>query len=124
MNIYERIQAIAQAQNITISELESELSLGNGTIGKWNQSIPKVDKLYLVAKFFEVPLESFLSELPNASIYSNIYIQKYSKLSADDQAEINANIDYKYKRAFTDATATSSTYQNGKKATTSKRNIG
>ncbi len=43
--IVERIRKEAAAQNKTIARLEREAGLGNGTIRKWNDNIPSVEKL-------------------------------------------------------------------------------
>ncbi len=61
MTLYERIQLYAKNEKISISKIEKECGLGNGTIGKWKDSIPKSDKLYDVAKYLNKTVEYFLT---------------------------------------------------------------
>ncbi len=44
-------------RGISITMLEIELGLGNGTIGKWDKSAPSSDKLARVADFFDVSVD-------------------------------------------------------------------
>jgi transcriptional regulator with XRE-family HTH domain len=58
----EKIKRLCQEQNISISKLEKECGLGNGTIGGWANSSPSAHNLKLVADYFQKPLEYFLEE--------------------------------------------------------------
>lgn len=60
--IFEKIKALCEEQNITISKLEQELGFGNGTIGKWKSVNPTVGKLSAVADFFKVPVDFFFKD--------------------------------------------------------------
>lgn len=60
--IYEHIKHLCEERNISIYKLEKELNFSNGTISKWQQSVPTVDKLQRVAIFFRLPLEYFLNK--------------------------------------------------------------
>jgi len=59
MNYYEKIKTLCAEHNIKISALEKELGLGNGTISKWKNSVPKHDNLQKIADFFGVTVDSF-----------------------------------------------------------------
>jgi transcriptional regulator with XRE-family HTH domain len=54
--LYENIQNIASGKTISIAELEKRAGLSNGTIGKWRDSMPKIDSLIKVAKVLDVGL--------------------------------------------------------------------
>lgn len=54
--LYENIQNIASEKGISIAELEKRAGLSNGTIGKWRDSMPKIDSLIKVAKVLDVGL--------------------------------------------------------------------
>lgn len=58
--IYENIKAICEEKNISISALEKKAALGNGTIGKWRDSKPKVDTLAKVAGVLNVSLSRLM----------------------------------------------------------------
>ena len=59
--LFENIVKAAERANITISAIEKACGFGNGTIGKWKTSIPKVDKLHKVAQLLGKPIEYFLT---------------------------------------------------------------
>ena len=59
--IFENIQALCREKRITVSRLERETGLGNGTVCRWRQSDPTVTRLKLVADYFGVTLESLLT---------------------------------------------------------------
>ena len=47
---------------ITIAELERKAKLGNGAIGKWKKSSPRVDSLRKVADYFGCTVDELLAE--------------------------------------------------------------
>lgn len=61
MTVYDYVKTLADERKVTISKVESECGLGNGTIKSWTSSFPKLDKIYPVAQFFDMPLEYFLT---------------------------------------------------------------
>ena len=60
--IYENIERLVKKKGISISKLENECGLGNGTIKLWKTSSPTVVNLQKVANYFGVPLGYFLEE--------------------------------------------------------------
>lgn len=60
--IFENIKKLAVEKGISITNLEKEAGLGNGTIGKWQISIPKTDKLAAVAGILGVTVDELISE--------------------------------------------------------------
>ena len=56
--LYEKISGLCAERGITVSRLESELGLGNGTIGKWRTSTPTLQNIKRVADYFGVPIDS------------------------------------------------------------------
>jgi len=59
--IFESIRKLCQKMGISISELERETGLGNGTICRWKQCDPTVSKLKRVADYLGVSLDSLAS---------------------------------------------------------------
>lgn len=118
MTLYERIQLCAKNEKVSIPTIEKECGLGNGTIGKWKDSVPKADKLYAVAKFLNKTVEFFLTgeeakcgnnnhniltnsinESPNSVLYINDHtfalskqelelIIKYREMNIKEQADL------------------------------------
>lgn len=60
--VYENVKKICDKKGINISQLEKEAGLGNGTIGGWRNSAPRVDSLQAVAKVLKVKMEKLLQE--------------------------------------------------------------
>ncbi len=50
----ERICELCEKRGLSINALEKQLNIGRGTISRWNQNKPSIDKVALVAEFFGV----------------------------------------------------------------------
>lgn len=57
LSIVERIKSLCENQGITISFLEKKLGLGNGTIRRWDNTLPSGSKLNDTAKYFNVSID-------------------------------------------------------------------
>lgn len=53
----EKIKNLAKSNNINITNLESKLGFSQGSLRKWDDSIPSIDKVAQVADFFGVSLD-------------------------------------------------------------------
>lgn len=62
--IYERIKAEADAQRITIAELEKRSGISNGVIGGWRTASPNARKLEAVADTLGVTVDYLLKGDP------------------------------------------------------------
>lgn len=94
MNISERIKQLAVEQGISISQLETEASISNGSISKWSISMPKADSLYRVAKVLNKPIEYFLNESSELTFASSNSDEKellniYEKLDHRGKCKVN-----------------------------------
>lgn len=56
------ISDLCKKRGISISRLEKECGIGNGTIGGWKTSSPRLDTLKKVADYLGTPLEILLEE--------------------------------------------------------------
>lgn len=61
MNLY-HIKELCLRKKITVAELERNVGLSNGAIGKWAECNPRVDSLKKVADYFGVALDDLLKE--------------------------------------------------------------
>ena len=59
--IYENVVSLCKKSDISISRLEIETGIGNGTIGRWKKSSPNVDNVKKVADFFGVTVDSLIT---------------------------------------------------------------
>lgn len=57
MGILDRIKLKCAENNQSISFVENECGLGHGTIRRWNNNSPAVDKAKIVADFLQVSFE-------------------------------------------------------------------
>ena len=52
MSIYDNVKAACKEKGVSISNLESDLKFARGSIYKWNNNTPGVDKVKAVADYF------------------------------------------------------------------------
>ena len=58
----ERIKTLCADNKVTIRALEKEFGFGNGTIARWNENRPSIDKVKAVADYFGVTIDELLKE--------------------------------------------------------------
>ena len=61
MNIYERIESLRKSKGLSQGKLEKQLGFSNGSISKWKNSTPKVERLQKLADFFGVSVEYLMT---------------------------------------------------------------
>lgn len=85
MNMLEIIKDLCFQKGITIAELERRANLGNGTIRRWGDTYPSVDKVDRVAKILNTTIEYLytgeIKNVPNAAA---------RKMEALDDSEVKA----------------------------------
>ncbi len=52
------IRALCKAKKTTIAAMERELGFGNGTISRWDKSVPNYERLSAVAAYLDVPMST------------------------------------------------------------------
>ena len=57
MSIKSRIQELCKEAGISVKDAEIGSGLSVGTIGRWNESTPSVDKVVKVSLFFDVSVD-------------------------------------------------------------------
>lgn len=60
--MYETVKELCKKKNITISRLEKEAGLGNGTIAAWKQVEPKLSTLEKVADALGVSVTTLINK--------------------------------------------------------------
>lgn len=60
MDIVNKIKALCEEKQITITELERLVGIGRSTIRNWDKSYPTTDKLQKVADYFRVSIDYLL----------------------------------------------------------------
>jgi len=56
------IRALCQTRNTSVKALEQALGFGNGTIRKWDDQSPALDRVLKVANYFNVPVSVLTGE--------------------------------------------------------------
>lgn len=59
---YKKVEAYCKKNNIAISAFEKKCGLGNGTIGGWVDSNPRIDSLEKVATEMGITLAELLTD--------------------------------------------------------------
>ncbi|RHW46788.1 XRE family transcriptional regulator [Bombilactobacillus bombi] len=62
MNIYAVVKELAGKKKLSISKIEHDLDIGNGTILGWKTSIPRADNLQKVADYLGVTPQYILNK--------------------------------------------------------------
>ena len=60
--LYQNIVVLCKGKGISISKLEKETGLGNGTVGRWEKSSPSVENVKKVADYFNVSVDYIISQ--------------------------------------------------------------
>ena len=61
MTSYERIESLRKSKGLSQGKLEKQLVFSNGSISKWKNSTPKVERLQKLADFFGVSVEYLMT---------------------------------------------------------------
>ncbi|EAE7182444.1 XRE family transcriptional regulator [Listeria monocytogenes] len=72
MTTFERIKKLSAKKGITISQLTSELEMGENSIYRWKTQKPALDKLQKVADYFNVSIDYLVGRTDNQAIDTDI----------------------------------------------------
>lgn len=86
-NILERIKILTEQKRISIAELERRSNLGNGTIRRWDTSLPSAEKLQRVAKILGVTMDYLVNGEDEIDSKATILARNVNELS-DEQREL------------------------------------
>nr|WP_235594437.1 helix-turn-helix transcriptional regulator [Leptospira noguchii] len=105
--IADQIKSLREGHNggkgISQTDLAKHVSKNPNTISRWEtgEYKPKSDDLFLLSKFFQVPISSFFPE-ENQENYNNLISNLKEKLSRKDIKEIINFIEFKIATKSTD----------------------
>lgn len=60
MDLLDKIKELAKRRSITISMLEDEINIPRNTIYQWKKRVPSLERLQLVADYFNVSTDYLL----------------------------------------------------------------
>ncbi len=55
--MFNRIKGLCKEHNISIFELENQIGISRGVLYTWKKSAPSIEKVYKVAKYFNVSID-------------------------------------------------------------------
>lgn len=58
--MYKKVKELCKEKGISVGFLERELGFSNGSVCKWEVSMPRLDSAVKVANYFNVPVSDFL----------------------------------------------------------------
>lgn len=82
--LLERIKNLLKEHSMTLAELERKLNFGNGSMSRWDRSMPSVDKIQKVADFFDVSTDYLLGRTGKRHYYD---------LTEKDELDIQKNLE-------------------------------
>ena len=84
--LLENVKKLCESKGITVAQLERDICLSNGSIRKWDESIPSVDKLAKVADHFNVSTDYLIGRNEiSLSADSKIIAVTFDALAASKQ---------------------------------------
>lgn len=95
MTLLDRVKDLAQKSGMSIAEIERKADLGNGSIRRWETSIPSADKLQRTAKVLGTSMDYLLNGTDSSSLdyRTKILARKVQTLSDEDYEMISSMID-------------------------------
>lgn len=94
MSLLENIKVLSAQRNITIAELERKLNLSQGSIRKWSTINPGIDKVQMVADYFQVSIDE-LMDRNKKTVDNNILAAHIADdVTPDEMEEILNYINY------------------------------
>lgn len=112
--MYSKIKELCKMNNISISELESELEFSRGSLCKWNVNVPSITKVKAVADYFHVTVDDLLKEGEKMNV--DAISKKLVELRGDERQEDVA-------KALNVALSTYAMYETGKRIPSDKVKI-
>ena len=91
-NIYKNIQTLCNEKNLTIAEVERKADISNGSIRRWSDSYPNIDKVARVAEVLNTTLEFiFFGKIKNVP---STITRKLESLDESDTKSILNMVDF------------------------------
>jgi len=89
MTVFDRIKILAEKKLMTIAELERKADLGNGTIRRWDKSLPSADKLKKVGNILGVTIDYLVNGNDELSAKGIVLARNAENLSEKQLKLIN-----------------------------------
>lgn len=110
MSIVDRLQGLVKSRGTNFKHLERECGIGNGTIRRWDEQSPRIDKICAVADYLHISLDYLVYGRENVPVETpkclgvplsqqeNDLIAMLRVLPTDDQEDFFDFVQLKYKK--------------------------
>lgn len=71
-SLVERIEHIIKEKGLTFKRVERDCGLGNGTIKRWSEQSPRLDRLEVVSEYLQVSLDYLVSGVTTSTSKSGL----------------------------------------------------
>ena len=78
--LYKNIYELVKSKGITIRQLERDANLSNGSIRRWNNTIPNIENVQKVAKVLGVSIDFLTNDI---DWDKTLYVKELSKMESD-----------------------------------------
>ena len=78
--LYENIYKLVKSRGITIRQLEQAANLSNGSIRRWNNTIPNIENVQKVAQTLGVSIDFLIN---NRNRDETFYVKELSKMESE-----------------------------------------
>lgn len=86
-----RTMELIEKKGMSVRGLERALGFGNKTISKWEEHIPSVDKVVMVADYFNVSVDYLLGRAAKSIVYVP---EAFQELDAENRQKAMEYIDF------------------------------
>ena len=85
MSVYERIESLRKERKLSQGKLEKELGFSNGSVSKWKNSTPTMERLQKIADYFGVTVDYLMTGKESDESESSILIESNAPYYIDDE---------------------------------------
>lgn len=98
MDILERVKELCYRQGLTVAELERKADLGNGSVRRWNTSIPAADKLQRAAIILGTSMDYLLTGKEPEEDSETLLLARDANSLTKEQLEVVKNVIDEFKK--------------------------
>jgi hypothetical protein len=102
MSLVEKIKELCDGKNTTLAALERVVGLGQGTIRKWDASVPSVDKLLKISDYFGVSTDYLLENDKSKNTDIRRIERARNNMSPKDQRKMMKLLEAAFDEYFND----------------------
>ena len=85
MSVYERIESLRKERKLSQGKLEKELGFSNGSVSKWKNSTPTMERLQKIADYFGITVDYLMTGKESDESESSILIESNAPYYIDDE---------------------------------------